>query len=105
MAVSIQDVLRIAALARLRLDPAEADRFTGQLNAILGHFDELRAVAGADAGLPLVLTDRAGEPRADGGDPDPLARPVSETAVAWMDGFFTVPRLAAMEGIDDEGAS
>ena len=37
MAVSLDDVLRVAALARLRLDPAEVERFTAQLNSILDH--------------------------------------------------------------------
>jgi aspartyl-tRNA(Asn)/glutamyl-tRNA(Gln) amidotransferase subunit C len=102
MAVDTEGVLRIAALARLRLDPGEAEQYTGQLNSILGHFEELQRVAGAAAERPPELTDRTAAPRADGGDPDPLVRPIADMAVAWMDGFFTVPRLAAMEGIDDE---
>lgn len=102
MAVSTGDVLRIAALARLRLTSSEAELFAGQLNSILGHFRELRAVAGATGKGGLDLTDRASPPREDEGDSDPLERPIAEIAVAWTDGFFTLPRLAAMEGIDEE---
>lgn len=35
------DVRRIATLARLELSDAEVDSFTGQLDAILGHIEQL----------------------------------------------------------------
>ena len=56
MAVSRDDVLTIAKLARLRVDASELDAFTTQMNAILDYvalLDEvelLRAVAGAYPG-------------------------------------------------------
>ena len=51
MKISHQDVLHIAALARLRLAPPEVERFTVQLNTILEHMEVLRTVdaAGAEA--------------------------------------------------------
>ena len=102
MSVGIDEVRHIAALARLRLSPDEIDRLTTEMNAILGHFEELRAAAGADAERSLELSDGAAPPRADGGEPDPLHIPPAAFAASWTEGFFTVPRLAAMEGIDEE---
>ncbi|HEX7118892.1 MAG TPA: Asp-tRNA(Asn)/Glu-tRNA(Gln) amidotransferase subunit GatC [Longimicrobiales bacterium] len=97
MAVTREDVLRVAALARLRLTGEEVERFTAQLNGILAHMEELNtldvggveAVGGATEGrAPLRAEDAA---------PDRLAVPASELAPAWRDGFFAVPRLAALD--------
>lgn len=96
MAVSRDDVLRVAALARLRLEPAEVERFTAQLNSILDHIGALGRAQGA--------APRAGEPadwpapqRDDSGAPDALAFPPAHLAPAWEDGFFAVPRLPALD--------
>ncbi|HEX9053255.1 MAG TPA: Asp-tRNA(Asn)/Glu-tRNA(Gln) amidotransferase subunit GatC [Anaeromyxobacter sp.] len=42
MALSLEEVRRIAALARLRLSPEEEETFAVQLSAILGHVEQLR---------------------------------------------------------------
>jgi aspartyl-tRNA(Asn)/glutamyl-tRNA(Gln) amidotransferase subunit C len=44
LSLSLEEVRRIAALARLRLSPEEEERFAGQLSAILGHVAELEAL-------------------------------------------------------------
>ena len=44
MALSLEEVRRIAALARLRLSPEEERTFAVQLSAILDHFEELKAL-------------------------------------------------------------
>ncbi len=42
MALSLEEVRRIAALARLRLSPEEERTFAVQLSAILAHVEQLR---------------------------------------------------------------
>lgn len=84
----------MAALARLRLSEEEVDRLAAELSDVLGHLESLPEG-----------TEREGDPvgpahapmRADSGAPDALDRPVSALAPAWVDGFFTVPRLAALD--------
>lgn len=44
MALSREDVAKVALLARLRMGTEELDRFTGQLNAIIGYVDQLQAL-------------------------------------------------------------
>ena len=44
MAISADEVRRIAGLARLGLDAGEVERLAGQLSDILGHFEALAAV-------------------------------------------------------------
>ncbi|HET9984793.1 MAG TPA: Asp-tRNA(Asn)/Glu-tRNA(Gln) amidotransferase subunit GatC [Longimicrobiales bacterium] len=96
MAVTREQVLHVATLARLRLSPDEVERFTGQLNDILEHFGEL---ASADlAGIAAEPATSWPSPmRPDTAPPDPLALPPSALAPAWEAGFFTVPRLAALD--------
>ncbi len=101
MAVTIDDVRHIAALARLGLDDARAALLVHEMNTILGHIDALSRVdtsrvdvaIGADAGgLPL---------RDDGGLPIPMARALDAVAPAMRDGFLVVPRLATHESLDE----
>ena len=44
MAVSEDDVRRVAELARLGLEPDRLQLLVGELNGILVHMDELRAI-------------------------------------------------------------
>ena len=91
MAVSPDDVRRLAALARLALDDGQAEAMAAQLTDILGHVDGLDTLSddgtapGGD-GAPAPL--RADLPGADALDREP-----ADFAPEWRDGFFTVPRL------------
>lgn len=53
MAVSRATLDRMAQLARLRLTAAEAERFRGELSAILEAFDRIRAVPGDAPGAAI----------------------------------------------------
>ena len=97
MAVTREDLLHVAALARLALDEAAIPKLVKELNGILEHMGVLQRVdttgvtgaeAVGDAGMPL---------RADGGMPYPLARGQETFAPETRDGFFIVPRLSTHE--------
>ena len=101
MAITLQDVQHIAALARLALTPERATTLLGEMNTILGHMDVLAPVdttgvseaAGVGAqGLPV---------RADGAAPVALDRSLDAYAPALRDGFLLVPRLATHESPED----
>lgn len=67
MTLTKEEILRIANLARLNLEPAEVDTFRTQLSAILDHVAKLQEV---DTSL-LATSEAAAEPnigqmRADG---------------------------------------
>lgn len=104
MAVTREDVLHIAELARLGVDSARADELTKELSAILAHMEVLShvdtatmpATAGAGAeGTPL---------RPDAGLPPSMVRTLESFAPAMRDGFFIVPRLATHEDSAESGA-
>lgn len=98
MSVSPKDVDHIARLARLCLEADEAEHMTGDLNAILEHVD---ALAAADREEPTEAGEAA-EGEAPTREPaslpaDPLSRQPEAFAPEWQDGFFVVPRLAALD--------
>ncbi|HUF11750.1 MAG TPA: Asp-tRNA(Asn)/Glu-tRNA(Gln) amidotransferase subunit GatC [Longimicrobiales bacterium] len=104
MTVERRDVERIAELARLRLGAAELDRFTVQLNGILGHMDQLAELDAEAAEAEAQAAPEIGAPlRADEGKPDALRRPVAEIATDWRHGFFVVPRLASQDRLAEGG--
>jgi len=104
MAVTEADVMRIADLARLGMDPERVDSLVHELNGILEHMNVLQAV---DTGS--VVSGQEGETRgmplrADVGPRYPLARPLADFAPSSRDGFLLVPRLTThehLEGSDD----
>lgn len=97
MSVSAEEVRRIAALAHLRLSEPEVQSMSEQLSSILEHMDELRRVD--VAGIPPVggVVQWSAPLRDDVNGADPLHRPPHELAPEWTDGFFRVPRLAALD--------
>lgn len=100
MKVTSDDVRHIAKLARLQLSDEEVDRFTPQLDAILGHAAELEA---ADGDTPAIEASPGSAPLVgDAPGSDPLHRPVGDLSASWQDGFFTVPRLEAMQDADED---
>jgi aspartyl-tRNA(Asn)/glutamyl-tRNA(Gln) amidotransferase subunit C len=59
-----EEVRRIAALARIRLEDAEAESLARDFAAILGYVDRLRARDEADAAEPLVHAVPPADPAA-----------------------------------------
>ena len=104
MAVTRQDVLHIAELARLGVDNARADELTKELSAILAHMEVLSQID--TAGVPKTAGVRAeGTPlRPDVGEPPLMERTLESFAPAMRDGFFLVPRLATHEDPAESGA-
>lgn len=44
MSISLDEVRHVAQLARLQLDESELVAFQGELNALLGHFQDIEAL-------------------------------------------------------------
>jgi aspartyl-tRNA(Asn)/glutamyl-tRNA(Gln) amidotransferase subunit C len=102
VAVSLDDVRHVAALARLGLTDERAAALVGEMNTILAHMDVLSSVntdgvdevAGIGAsGTPVRRDDRA---------PVPLARAPEAFAPRMRDGFLLVPRLSTHDVAEEE---
>ena len=102
MAVSIDDVRHVAALARLGLTDQRAAALVQEMNTILAHMDELSAVdtSGVE---PVAGVGAGGLPvRADSGPPIPLVRSLDAFAPSVRDGFILVPRLSTHDTTEEE---
>jgi len=104
VSVTREQVRQVAVLARLHLTEEEATLFASQLADILAHVEELESAgnptADEDGPVSVRAPLRIDEPPADG-----LADPPSAVAPDWRDGFFTVPRLDAMDPGSPAGAA
>lgn len=95
MALSLEEVRRIAALARLRLSPEEERTFAEQLSAILGYVEQLKEldVSGVE---PMTHALAAGGEVPLRGDALQDSLPPGEAlanAPAREGTYFKVPRI------------
>lgn len=97
MSVSRTDVLHVAQLARLRLSEDEVSLFTEQLNGILAHVAELQAVDTSAVEAVVGAAEWPAPLRDDQPGADPLAVPATQLSPQQEAGFFSVPRLAALD--------
>lgn len=95
--VSSEEVAQVARLARLELNGAELERMARELSAILEHVRELQNVRVLDTSASADVIEWPAPLRDDVVGPDPLETPVAELSRDWQNGFFTVPRLAALD--------
>jgi aspartyl-tRNA(Asn)/glutamyl-tRNA(Gln) amidotransferase subunit C len=99
MAVSADEVRRIAALARLSLDEAQLPAMAEELTGILRHMDVLRN-APREAGAVNSVSITPSVWRSDTIEPSDHAIAMERVAPMMREGFFLVPRLATHEGPD-----
>ncbi|MDR0534973.1 MAG: Asp-tRNA(Asn)/Glu-tRNA(Gln) amidotransferase subunit GatC [Puniceicoccales bacterium] len=92
------DINRLAKLARIALTDDEKQRFSGELDGILGYFDQLEQadVAGVECSahpFPVHNILREDQPA-----PSLPTEVLERLAPAFRDGHVLVPRV-----VDDEG--
>lgn len=104
MAVTREDVLHIAELARLGIDAARAEELTMELSAILAHMEVLSQVD--TASVPTTAGVGAGGTplRPDVGVSPLMKGTLQSFAPLMRDGFFIVPRLPTHEDPSESGA-
>ncbi|HEX3552647.1 MAG TPA: Asp-tRNA(Asn)/Glu-tRNA(Gln) amidotransferase subunit GatC [Thermoanaerobaculia bacterium] len=89
MALTREDVRKIATLARLRFSPEEEERFAGQLATIVEYIDQLQSFEGLAPNAAVAGVREA----ADGvGECLPRERFLAN-APASLDGFLLVPEV------------
>ena len=102
MAVTIDDVRHIAALARLGLTDERAALLMREMNTILGHMDELSRVDTTGVQEAIGVGAQGLPVRSDGEAPVALTRSIDAFAPALRDGFLLVPRLSTHESAEAE---
>ena len=104
MAVTREDVLHIAELARLGVDAARADELTKELSAILAHMEVLSQVDTTSVPLTAGVGSGGTPLRPDVGVAPLMTGTLQSFAPSMRDGFFIVPRLATHEDPSESGA-
>jgi aspartyl-tRNA(Asn)/glutamyl-tRNA(Gln) amidotransferase subunit C len=89
MALTREDVRKIATLARLRFAPEEEERLTRQLATIVGYIDQLQGFAG----LAADATAEGVREAADVPQPCLPREAFLANAPASLDGFLLVPEV------------
>jgi aspartyl-tRNA(Asn)/glutamyl-tRNA(Gln) amidotransferase subunit C len=109
MKVNSNDVLHLALLARLAVEPEETPRIATEMEALLDYFEQLRVLDTSDTeptthALTKVLNTANTEPaartmaldcplREDLPAPQGDARLLVSQAPAHLDGYFIVPKI------------
>ena len=93
MSVDIATVKRVARLARIAVDDADAERMTGELNAILGFVEQLNEVDVTGVEPMTSVTPMAMKKRQDRVTDGGKAADIVANAPATAENFFLVPKV------------
>jgi aspartyl-tRNA(Asn)/glutamyl-tRNA(Gln) amidotransferase subunit C len=91
--ISEDDVRYVAKLARLRIEPDEAARMTGELTRILGHIGKMSELDLSDVPPTAHVLDVVGVTRDDRERPSLSRDEALRNAPAVSDDCFRVPRM------------
>ncbi|QDB99762.1 Asp-tRNA(Asn)/Glu-tRNA(Gln) amidotransferase subunit GatC [Mesorhizobium sp. 8] len=93
MSVDVQTVKRVARLARIAVSEDDAQRMTGELNAILGFVEQLNEVDVSGVEPMTSVTPMAMKKRQDVVIDGNKAVDIVANAPATEEGFFLVPKV------------
>ena len=93
MSVDIATVKRVARLARIAVDDDDAERMTGELNAILGFVEQLGEVDVSGVEPMTSVTPMEMKKRQDAVTDGGKAVDIVANAPATEDNFFLVPKV------------
>jgi len=93
MSVDIETVKRVARLARIAVGDEDAERMTGELNAILGFVEQLDEVDVSGVEPMTSVTPMAMKKRQDAVTDGGKAADIVANAPATDENFFLVPKV------------
>ncbi|MCX2698977.1 MULTISPECIES: Asp-tRNA(Asn)/Glu-tRNA(Gln) amidotransferase subunit GatC [Ochrobactrum] len=93
MSVDISTVKRVANLARIAVNEDEAERMTGELNAILGFVEQLNEVDIEGVEPMTSVTPMKMRLREDAVTDGNIANAIVANAPVTEDNFFVVPKV------------
>lgn len=93
MSVDVGTVRRVARLARIAVSDEDANRMTGELNAILGFVEQLNEVDVTGVEPMTSVTPMAMKKRQDGVTDGGKADDIVANAPATDENFFLVPKV------------
>ena len=97
MSIGKEDVIHIAKLAELAVSDKELPKLVEQMGRIVSFVEELNQAPTGESAPSYLAGPDAAPLRPDVVNPVPLSRSPAQIAPAFVEGFFVVPRLGAME--------
>ena len=97
MSIDRDAVLRVANLVELGVPEEDVEQLVQDIGNIVDYVSQLGDLPTEDDAPPFLPGPVQVALRDDVVAPVPLARPPAEMAPEFIDGFFVVPRLEAME--------
>ncbi|HSR16065.1 MAG TPA: Asp-tRNA(Asn)/Glu-tRNA(Gln) amidotransferase subunit GatC [Gemmatimonadales bacterium] len=97
MRIGPEEVLHVARLAELAVAEEDLETLASQLDGIVEYVAQLDALPAEGGTAAFIPGPDEVTLRADEVAPQPLALPPAALAPEFREGFFVVPRLAAME--------
>jgi len=95
-AIGRDEVLHVARLSALEVPEADVPKLVEQMQRIVAMVDQLAEVQ-VEGAPPFLAGPAKAELRDDELAPEPLAHKPASFAPGFSEGFFAVPRHAAME--------
>ena len=93
MTIRREEVIRVAALAHLKIEGPEVDVYTDKFNQILAHVDELNKLDTKNVAPTRELLDIATPMRDDVCQPSLSVDEALQNAPARLAGFLLVPKV------------
>ncbi|MFD1693891.1 Asp-tRNA(Asn)/Glu-tRNA(Gln) amidotransferase subunit GatC [Roseibium aestuarii] len=93
MSVDTATVKRVARLARIKVDDAQAERMTSELNGILGFVEQLDEVDISGVEPLTSVVEQTMRKRPDGVTDGNKADDITANAPMSEDNFFMVPKV------------
>jgi aspartyl-tRNA(Asn)/glutamyl-tRNA(Gln) amidotransferase subunit C len=93
MSVDLETVKRVAHLARIAVTPEEAERMTGELNAILGFVEQLGEIDVSNVEPMISVVPMEMRKRADRVTDGGRAADIVANAPVADENFFLVPKV------------
>ncbi|TPI63225.1 Asp-tRNA(Asn)/Glu-tRNA(Gln) amidotransferase subunit GatC [Mesorhizobium sp. B3-1-7] len=93
MSVDLQTVKRVAHLARIAVSEQDAERMTGELNAILGFVEQLNEIDVSGVEPMTSVTPMEMKKRQDAVTDGNKAADIVANAPATEENFFLVPKV------------
>lgn len=100
MSIGPKDVLHVAKLAELDVAEADLPKLVEQMQGIVKFVEQLNEVPAGETAPPFLAGPSQVILRADDTPPVPLVRGPVAMAPEFIQGFFAVPKLGAMEGTE-----
>ncbi|OGE84809.1 MAG: hypothetical protein A3J48_01180 [Candidatus Doudnabacteria bacterium RIFCSPHIGHO2_02_FULL_46_11] len=97
MAITLEEVRKVAVLARLKLTPEEEQKYAAELSSILDYVDQLKQVSAPTVGANLTVAHKQEELRPDETDGGRFQGEILKLAPTKKGDYLSVPAVFGEE--------